>query len=203
MGFIHYDPKPMNSEEARKIIEEQCTPNSCYFDYLKGRLIKTEISKDKLDLYLYERDNTHVDIKSVINNLKESQTAIIEHGDSEAFSKEESSLITHNRPSRADEYLPYFTKKIIDLNSVVNPHTGREDLGSLLAMVDLEGKCKDDSYKDSYIKEKLISFDLYPWEWTENSEVAVTILCDLITAIGNIEDKAKAEIHEILDGFGF
>jgi len=66
---MHYDPKPMDRKEAHQIIEEQCQPSSCYFDYLKGRLIKTEISGNKLDLWGYKRDNTHVNIESIIENL--------------------------------------------------------------------------------------------------------------------------------------
>jgi hypothetical protein len=51
MGFLHYDPKPMSEEEAAKILEE-----SSAFDYLKGRVLKVNLSGDAFDPRLYDRD---------------------------------------------------------------------------------------------------------------------------------------------------
>jgi hypothetical protein len=58
MGFLQYDPKDMTIEEAQKIIDE-LTMNGyrLYFDYLKGRVMKVNLSKDMLDPSLYDRDN--------------------------------------------------------------------------------------------------------------------------------------------------
>lgn len=52
MGFIHYDPKPMSLEEARAFLAK-----STYFDYLKGRVMKSELSKNDYYEGLYDRDN--------------------------------------------------------------------------------------------------------------------------------------------------
>lgn len=53
MGFLQYDPKPMTVEEARKILDAGQT----YFDYLKGRVMKIDLSRDEVDTQLYNRDN--------------------------------------------------------------------------------------------------------------------------------------------------
>ncbi|MCX6709881.1 MAG: hypothetical protein NTV63_02925 [Candidatus Woesearchaeota archaeon] len=53
MGFMQYDPKPMKREEAQKMIDAGYT----YFDYLKGRVMKIDISGDELNPGLYDRDN--------------------------------------------------------------------------------------------------------------------------------------------------
>jgi len=53
MGFLHFDPKPMTTKEARTILDGGQT----YFDYLKGRVMKVDLSKDTLDPWLYDRDN--------------------------------------------------------------------------------------------------------------------------------------------------
>lgn len=53
MGFLHFDLTPMTIEEARQIIASGQT----YFDYVKGRVMKVDLSKDFLDTRLYDRDN--------------------------------------------------------------------------------------------------------------------------------------------------
>ena len=52
MGFLHYDPKPMTREEAAVLLEQ-----TAYFDYLKGRVMKVDLSGDELDTWGYDRDN--------------------------------------------------------------------------------------------------------------------------------------------------
>lgn len=52
MGFLHYTPEAMSTEEARNLLET----NTC-FDYLKGRVMKINLSKDTLYPGLYDRDN--------------------------------------------------------------------------------------------------------------------------------------------------
>jgi len=53
MGWLQYDNKPMSQEEAQTYIGS----GQLYFDYLKGRVMKVDLSKDKLDPSLYDRDN--------------------------------------------------------------------------------------------------------------------------------------------------
>jgi hypothetical protein len=52
MGFLHFDPKPMGVEEAERLLGI-----GSYFDHLKGRVMKVDLSKDSLDPWLYDRDN--------------------------------------------------------------------------------------------------------------------------------------------------
>lgn len=63
MGFIHYDPAPMTVEQARKLLDGGQT----YFDYLKGRVMKVDLSGDTLDPALYDRDNGHGAAFAAIN----------------------------------------------------------------------------------------------------------------------------------------
>lgn len=52
MGFLHYQPEPMSIEEAETLVK-----NNEYFDYVKGRVMKVDISGDTLRCTLYDRDN--------------------------------------------------------------------------------------------------------------------------------------------------
>ena len=52
MGMLHFKPEDMTVEEARELLEKQT-----YFDYLKGRVMKIDLSGILLDPYLYDRDN--------------------------------------------------------------------------------------------------------------------------------------------------
>jgi hypothetical protein len=53
MGFLHYDHQDMTIEEAQKILDSGIT----YFDYLKGRVMKVDLSDNELDPWLYDREN--------------------------------------------------------------------------------------------------------------------------------------------------
>lgn len=62
MGFA--DPrgsKPMTEADAQTVLSEggwlTNLPGHAYFDYLHGRVMKVDIGGDKLDPYLYDRDN--------------------------------------------------------------------------------------------------------------------------------------------------
>jgi hypothetical protein len=55
MGFLHYDPNPMTPEEAAGLLDAGQT----YFDYVKGRVMKVDLSGGTLDNRLYDRDNGH------------------------------------------------------------------------------------------------------------------------------------------------
>jgi hypothetical protein len=52
MGFLHFDPAPMTIGEAQSLLEQHT-----YFDYLKGRVMKIDLSGNELDPWLYDRDN--------------------------------------------------------------------------------------------------------------------------------------------------
>ncbi len=53
MGILHYTPEDMTKEEAQKLLDDGQT----YFDYMKGRVMKIDLSKDELNTRLYNRDN--------------------------------------------------------------------------------------------------------------------------------------------------
>lgn len=53
LGFIHYDPKPMTVENAQALLDGGQTK----FDYLKGRVMKVDLSGEVLDPYDYDENN--------------------------------------------------------------------------------------------------------------------------------------------------
>jgi hypothetical protein len=52
MGFMHFTPDPMTEAEAAQLLEKHK-----YFDYLKGRVMKVDLSGDEFNPALYDRDN--------------------------------------------------------------------------------------------------------------------------------------------------
>ncbi len=67
LGMLHYDPKSMTKEEAQKLLDEGFT----YFDYVKGRVLKIDLSTNKLRTDLYNRDNGISAAEKAIATLKE------------------------------------------------------------------------------------------------------------------------------------
>lgn len=66
LGFLHFDPTPMTEKEAEKILE-----NGTYFDYLKGRIMKVDLSDDTcFEEFLYDRDNGNGAAQRAINRLR-------------------------------------------------------------------------------------------------------------------------------------
>ena len=52
MGALHYTPADMTEGEARALLQEQTR-----FDYLKGRVMKVNLTEDSFNPALYDRDN--------------------------------------------------------------------------------------------------------------------------------------------------
>ena len=52
LGIIHFTPEDMEKSEAEILVNKYT-----YFDYLKGRIMKVDITGDELDPRLYDRDN--------------------------------------------------------------------------------------------------------------------------------------------------
>ncbi len=55
MGFMHYTPADMTKEQAEAMIQRAGA--WLYFDYVQGRVMKVDLSKDEFDPRLYDRDN--------------------------------------------------------------------------------------------------------------------------------------------------
>lgn len=69
-GFFKYDPTPMTVEEAAAILKESEYKD---FDYLKGRVMKIDLSGDELDPRLYDRDNGVNTARTLIDSLREAE----------------------------------------------------------------------------------------------------------------------------------
>lgn len=52
LGFLHWTPEDMTKVEAEELLQADL-----YFDYLFGRVMKVDLSRDELDIRLYNRDN--------------------------------------------------------------------------------------------------------------------------------------------------
>ncbi len=67
VGFLHYHLKPMDKQEASVLLAQ-----GTYFDYIHGRVLKVDLSKDTFDPYLYDRDNGDGAAQSAIDTICES-----------------------------------------------------------------------------------------------------------------------------------
>lgn len=66
LGFSHFDPAPMTEEEAEDLLK-----TSTHFDYLKGRVMKVDLSNDdSFEEWLYDRDNGNGAAQRAINKLR-------------------------------------------------------------------------------------------------------------------------------------
>ena len=52
MGFLQPHEEAMSTEEAANLLK-----GADYFDYVRGRVLKVHLGKDKFDPALYNRDN--------------------------------------------------------------------------------------------------------------------------------------------------
>lgn len=83
MGFLHYTPERMTAEEMHLILSEmRKNKQAIYFDYLKGRIMKTGLVEDngpptKKAIYcdLYDRDNGPGAAALVVERLRASRSS--------------------------------------------------------------------------------------------------------------------------------
>ncbi len=66
MGVIHFTPEDMTKEEAQKLLDS----GRNYFDYVKGRVMKVNVSGDELSTGLYNRDIGHNAAEEIIAKLR-------------------------------------------------------------------------------------------------------------------------------------
>ncbi len=68
MGFLHATPEAMTKEEAKELLEDGRERK--YFDYLKGRVMKIDLTGEQLDPCLYDRDNGQGAAERAISTIK-------------------------------------------------------------------------------------------------------------------------------------
>ena len=84
MGFLHFDPKPWTAEDAREAMglgDDSTrmfgkTP-SLRFDYLKGRVMKVDLTDDSFEEWAFDRDNGEGAAARAVDTIrpKEAQSA--------------------------------------------------------------------------------------------------------------------------------
>lgn len=65
LGIIPYEPRDMTIEQARDLLKRQTR-----FDYIKGRVMKIDLSGNTLDPWLYNRDNGDKSAEKIIEGLE-------------------------------------------------------------------------------------------------------------------------------------
>lgn len=67
LGLLQFDPKPMTIREAEILLAESANH---YFDYVKGRVLKVNLAENKLNTFLYNRDNGHEAAEKALSSLR-------------------------------------------------------------------------------------------------------------------------------------
>lgn len=65
-GFLRHDAQDMTEDQAQEILDGGQTD----FDYLKGRVMKVDLSGNEVDTHLYNRDNGPNTAETVIEALR-------------------------------------------------------------------------------------------------------------------------------------
>ena len=65
IGFWQFTPEKMSTEQAADLLKG----GHSYFDYLKGRVMKVDLSADILCTRLYDRDNGEGAAQRALQNL--------------------------------------------------------------------------------------------------------------------------------------
>lgn len=68
MGILHFQPQDMTKEEAQTLLDKSAP--RYYFDYLRGRVMKIDLSKDTISPRLYDRDLGQGACQSIIDGLR-------------------------------------------------------------------------------------------------------------------------------------
>lgn len=66
LGFMHFEAKDMTVAEAEEILKQ-----TLHFDYLKGRVMKVDLSSDEsFEEWLYDRDNGEGAAERAVEQLR-------------------------------------------------------------------------------------------------------------------------------------
>jgi hypothetical protein len=68
-GYLQHDNSSMSRGEARKILDRGQTS----FDYLKGRVMKIDLSGGEFDPWLFDRDNGSGAAQRAVNSLRDNK----------------------------------------------------------------------------------------------------------------------------------
>lgn len=67
------DEKEMDEEEAEEVVKKQTFDNGLIMiDFAYGRILKITIQEDKIDPFLYDRDNGQNAVENLIKRLRET-----------------------------------------------------------------------------------------------------------------------------------
>jgi len=70
MGFMHFEARPMTTEEAQALLDSGQT----YFDYHKGRVMKIEMGDgDVIHTGMYNRDNGQEAAEKAIESCRKQK----------------------------------------------------------------------------------------------------------------------------------
>lgn len=72
MGFLHATAEDMTEAEAQAILDDGDQRRPAYFDYLKGRVMKVDLSADEFEPGLYDRDNGQGAAARAIEGIEET-----------------------------------------------------------------------------------------------------------------------------------
>ena len=121
LGFLQYDSEPMGTDVAQELLSK-----STYFDYVRGRVMKVELSGDSFDPWLYDRDNGAGAAAKVIDALNE--TGMVNPEEVEVQSLENTRKSAQELYDRLDETT---TQEVVGATLITT--IGLDDVADVLA----------------------------------------------------------------------
>ncbi len=71
MGIIHFDPTPMSLDDAQNMIDDlKNEGRDLFFDYIKGRVVKVDITGDEMRTWSYNRDIGEGVAERIVESLR-------------------------------------------------------------------------------------------------------------------------------------
>ncbi len=71
IGIIHFDPTPMSLDDAQNMIDDlKNEGRDLFFDYIKGRVVKVDITGDEMRTWSYNRDIGEGVAERVVESLR-------------------------------------------------------------------------------------------------------------------------------------
>ena len=133
LGYLHYQEGDMTKEEAQELLVQS---SNKYFDYLKGRVMKIDLSTDTLNTFLYNRDLGNGAAEGVIKSLKDGKDG----KDEEA------------RSSRVEKKVSNFQYQILgEKEEIKNDLKDLTELDNMWMYQNLDGIHKYPDLKSGYV----------------------------------------------------